>query len=184
MLNIAADGVAIAAPINGQDWSVAWYPPPDPPPGTPHGAAAVCLADGQVVLVSTDGENWDLPGGRPEPNEALVDTLRREILDAACASVTSCTLLGFTRGTCIRGPEQGLILVRSVWRADVLLDAWQPDFEIVHRRLVPVTAALPELFGQAGFPRELRPLYRRIFGEAGLPHLTADQTSPLCCLWC
>lgn len=165
MDDIALDGVEIAVSINGQDWRVAWYPPPDPPPGKPHGAAAVCLAGDQVVLISNDRERWDLPGGRPEPGESLVDTLRREIQEEVCATVTSCTLLGFSWGACLSGPEKGLVLVRSLWRAEVVLDAWEPRFEIAHRRLVPAGEAL----GQLGLPDEMRPLYRRIFAEAGLP---------------
>ncbi len=169
MDEIAADGVELPVAMNGQDWRVAWHPPPDPPQGTPHGAAAVCRTDSNIVLVSNDGENWDLPGGRPEPNESLIETLRREIREEACATVTSCTLLGFSRGRCVRGREQGLILVRSLWRADALLEEWRPQFEITHRRLVPVDLALGELLGQPRFPYGLRPLYRRIFAEAGPP---------------
>jgi ADP-ribose pyrophosphatase YjhB (NUDIX family) len=166
---IASNGIEIAVSMNGQDWRGAWHPPPDPPPGRPHGAAAVCLARGEVVLVSGDGENWDLPGGRPEPDESLVDTLRREIREEACAAVRSCRLLGFSRGACVRGPEQGRVLLRSLWRAEVVLEAWEPQFEIAHRQLVPAGEALGQLFAQPRFPDELRPLYRRMFTEAGLP---------------
>src|SRR3989442_800182 len=74
MDEIAADGVELPVVMGGQDWRVAWHPPPGSPPGTPHGAAAICLTDNALVLVSSDGENWDLPGGRPEPNESLIDT--------------------------------------------------------------------------------------------------------------
>jgi hypothetical protein len=42
MHEIAMNGRALAVSSDGQDWRVAWHPPPDPPPGTPHGAAAVC----------------------------------------------------------------------------------------------------------------------------------------------
>src|SRR6266542_2990157 len=168
MDGIALDGIEMPVTMNGQDWSVAWYPPPDPPPGTPHGAAAVCVDGDQIVLISSDGEKWDLPAGRPEPDESLIDTLRREIWEEACATVTSYTLLGFSRGACVRGPEQGLVLVRSLWRTEVLLEAWQPQFEIAYRRLVPAGEALEQIVGQANFPDELRPLYRRIFVEAGL----------------
>lgn len=154
--------------INAQEWRVAWYPPPDPPAGVPHGAAAVCLAGDLLVLVSRDGQAWDLPAGRPEPGERPTATLRREIREEACATLTSSILLGFSHGTCIRGPEQGLTLVRSLWRAEVVLDPWKPRFEIAHRRLIATTRALDQLFAQPRFPRGLRPLYRRAFIEAGL----------------
>ncbi|HZD03196.1 MAG TPA: hypothetical protein VFA46_24280 [Actinomycetes bacterium] len=42
-------------------------------------------------------------------------------------------LLGFTRGECLSGPEEGLLLVRSMWRAQVRLQRWTPQFEIAHR---------------------------------------------------
>ncbi|MGH3433932.1 MAG: NUDIX domain-containing protein [Thermocrispum sp.] len=158
------NGVEVAFAQDGQDWRVAWYPPPDPPPGRPHGAAAICVLGDQVVLIGNDGATWGLPGGRPGPGESMIDTLRREVAEEACATVTSCRLLGFSRGTCVRGHEQGLILVRSMWRADVRLHPWQPQFEIAHRRLVPAHEAFDHLHLPAG----LRPLHRRAFAEAGL----------------
>jgi 8-oxo-dGTP pyrophosphatase MutT (NUDIX family) len=178
MDDIAADTIEMAVSMNGQEWCVAWCPPPDPPPGTPHGAAAVCLADDQVVLVSHDGETWDLPGGRPEPDESLDDTLRREIREEACATLTSSRLLGFSRGRCVRGAERGLVLVRSLWRAEVHLEAWQPQFEMSHRLLLPASEALGRLTGQPRFPGGFRPLYRRLFAEASLPWLDGAHGIP------
>jgi 8-oxo-dGTP pyrophosphatase MutT (NUDIX family) len=149
---------------DGQQWRVAWFPPPDPPPGTPHGAQAICITGNQVVLIGNDGLTWGLPGGRPEPGERPIDTLRREVAEEACATVTTCRLLGFSRGTCVHGHEQGLVLVRSIWRANVHVHPWRPRFEIAHRRLVPAEAAYHHLH----IPTGLRPLYRRAFTEAGL----------------
>ena len=84
-------------------------------------------ADGEVVLISPDGQRWGWPGGRPEPGESWEQTLRREILEEACATVTCARLLGFVRGRCVSGREQGLVLVRSIWRAEVrLLPSWGP----------------------------------------------------------
>ena len=37
----------------------------------------------------------------------------------------------------MQGHEQGLVLVRSVWRADVRILAWEPEHEIEHRLVVP-----------------------------------------------
>jgi 8-oxo-dGTP pyrophosphatase MutT (NUDIX family) len=163
--DIAMDGVDLAFSMDGQDWRVGWYPPPDPPQGTPHGAAAICVSGDQVVLIGNNGEKWGLPGGRPELDETMIDTLRREVQEEACATVTTCRLLGFSRGTCVRGHEQGLVLVRSMWRAEVRVEAWQPQFEITHRRLVPAA----EAFAHLDIPAGLRPLHRRAFAEAGLP---------------
>jgi ADP-ribose pyrophosphatase YjhB (NUDIX family) len=162
MAEIAADGVEFAVRTGGQDWRVGWYPPPHPPPGTPHGAAAVCVTADRVVLVSGDGRRWGLPGGRPEPDETWAETMRREVREEACATVTSFRLLGFSRGTCIQGQEKGLVLVRSLWRAEVRLDAWNPVFEMTHRRLVPATEILQHMTIDDGHG----PIYRRLLAEA------------------
>ncbi len=77
-------------------------------------------------------------------------------------------LLGFTRGTCVRGPQQGLVLVRSMWRAEVRLERWAPWFEIAHRRLVPADEALRTVV--IAEPN-VGPIYRRMFAEAQLASL-------------
>ncbi|MGP3987257.1 NUDIX hydrolase [Streptomyces sp. 3N207] len=174
MDDIAGNGIEFPAVINGQIWHVAWHPPPDPPSGTPHGAEAVCVADGRVVMVSREGVRWGLPAGRPEQHEQWVDTMRREVQEEACAVVTDCRLLGFSRGVCVRGPEEGLVLVRSMWRAEVRLAPWDPRFEMAHRRLLPAERAFQAL----AVPEGLGPFYRRLFAEAapqggcasGTPH--------------
>ena len=168
MHGIAADRAELEVRINDQDWRIAWYPPVSPPAGAPHGAAAVCVADELVVLISRDGVAWDVPAGRTEAGEDWIDTLRREVEEEACATVSGCALLGFSRGLCTRGPERGLVLVRSMWRAQVSLDPWRPRFETTHRRLVPGAEALEQIVGQPGFPAGLSPLYRRMFAEATL----------------
>lgn len=151
---------------NGLVVRVSWHPPPAPPDGTPHGAMGICMTPGgEIVLVSEDGQRWDLPAGRPEGNETWEQTLRREMLEEACATVVHARLLGFSRGECIEGPERGLVLVRSLWRADVKLAAWEPEFEIVHRRLVTPEQLQTDFV--AGHP--FAPIIRRAIAEAGLP---------------
>jgi ADP-ribose pyrophosphatase YjhB (NUDIX family) len=172
MDDIAGDGRDLVVSSNGQDWRVGWYPPPDAPPGTPHGAAAVCVSGDRVVLVSGDGRRWGLPGGRPEQGERWMDTLRREVAEEACAVVTSARLLGFTRGRCVQGPEEGLLLVRSMWLAQVRLERWAPQFEIAHRRLVPAHEALRSV--TIAEP-SVGPIYRRMFREAAIA--SADRRS-------
>lgn len=148
MLGDGAAGAAQPTPVwaNGQGWLVSWHRAPRPPDGTPHGAEGVCLtAAGEVVLVSQDGERWSLPAGRPELGETWEDTLRREVLEEACARVLTARLLGFCRGACVAGPEEGLVLVRSIWRAEVELEPWEPQFEIRHRRLVAQDEVMDQL---------------------------------------
>ena len=101
------------------------------------------------VLVARDGEEFrfrdrdqDLPGGRPEGDENWRATLEREVLEEACARVDEATLLGFSTGAVVRGPEEGLVLVRALWRAGVSLGEWEPRYETSHRLLVPPSKAL------------------------------------------
>jgi len=165
MMNVARDGEELAVRSNGGDWLIAWHSPTAAPEGLRHGANALCVtADNHVVLISGDGVRWGWPGGRPEGDESWEQTLRREILEEACAVVVDARLLGFCRGVCLTGPEEHRVLVRSVWSAEVELMPWQPRFEIRHRRVVPATELLAHLSMEQGY----EPIYRRALLEAGL----------------
>ena len=162
---VARDGEEFPVQSNGGSWSVAWDAPPTPPVGKAHGANGICVtADGEVVLISRDGEHWGWPGGRPEGDESWEQTLRREIWEETCCTVGDARLLGFCRGMCHTGPEADLVLVRSIWRADVQLMPWEPRFEIAHRRVVQVNELLSQLWMEGGF----EPIYHRALVEAGL----------------
>ncbi len=50
--------------------------------------------------------------------------------------MTAARLLGQVRSVCIAGLQTGKVLVRSVWRAEVILEPWAPEHEIVARRCV------------------------------------------------
>jgi ADP-ribose pyrophosphatase YjhB (NUDIX family) len=162
---MARDREEEPVPNGGDEWRMAWHPPDAVPPGTPHGANAFCVtADGDVVLISPDGSRWGWPGGRPERGELWEDTLRREMLEEACAEVASARLLGFVRSRCVSGAEEGLVLVRSIWRADVSLRPWQPEFEIPFRRVVPARDLALNLWMEDG----AEPIYSRAAREAAL----------------
>jgi ADP-ribose pyrophosphatase YjhB (NUDIX family) len=162
---IARDGEEFAVRSNGSDWLTAWHAPIDAPAGMPHGANAFCVTgDSQVVLISNDGIRWGWPGGRPEGDESWEQTLRREILEEACAVVSAARLLGFCRSACISGPEKGLVLVRSIWRAEVELMPWEPRFEIAHRLAVAAHELRAHLWMEEGF----EPIYNRALMEASL----------------
>src|SRR5258708_28413962 len=128
------------------------------------------MADDRDVLISKDGERWGWPGGRPEGDESWEQTLRREILEETCSIVRDARLLGFCRSVCLTGPEEGRVLVRSLWRAEVELMPWEPLFEIVHRLAVPVTDLLSHLWMEEGF----EPIYRRALAEAGFGFVCRD----------
>jgi ADP-ribose pyrophosphatase YjhB (NUDIX family) len=152
-----ADGEELPLEIAGGQWLATWHLPTAAPEGQRHGACGVCVAEGgQIVLISADGRHWDLPAGRTEGDESWEETLRREVREEACATVIAARLLGFARSSCLSGPQAGLVLVRSFWRAEVVLDPWQPLFEIAHRRLVEPDALAPLL----------PPLYARILARA------------------
>jgi len=162
---VARDGEEFAVRSNGGDWLIAGHSSITVPVGTAHGANGFCVtADGGVVLISRDGERWGWPGGRPEGDESWEQTLRREILEEAGAIVGDARLLGFCRGVCLTGPEADLVLVRSVWRAEIELMPWEPRFEIAHRRVVPATELLSHLWMEEGFAS----IYYRALTEAGL----------------
>jgi ADP-ribose pyrophosphatase YjhB (NUDIX family) len=162
---IARDGEEFAVRSNGGDWLIAWSSPSTVPGGKAHGVNGFCVtADGGVVLISNDGERWGWPGGRPEGDESWEQTLRREIWEETCAIVGDARLLGFSRGVCLTGPEKGLVLVRSIWRAEVELRPWEPQFEIAHRRVVPANELLSHLWMEDG----MEAIFHRALTEAGL----------------
>jgi len=72
-------------------------------------------------------------------------------------------LLGFAKSICVAGHERGLVLVRSMWRAEVELDPWQPQYETTHRRVAtPAETAARHLTGLSD------PVIRRVLFEAGV----------------
>jgi ADP-ribose pyrophosphatase YjhB (NUDIX family) len=163
-VSIALAGAQFLLQTGGQDWLVAWHPADMPPKGKNHGALGICLTmDGQIILITENGKDWDLPAGRPEPGEKWRDTLDREMREETCCEVEDATLLGFLRGVCVRGHEEDLVLVRSVWRAEVSVGAWDPQFEITGRQILAPADALPQL-------SHWRPeILRRLLSEAGIP---------------
>ena len=168
LIPIARDREEFSFQSKGQKWIASWYPSTCPPPdGQAHGSAAICItSDKHIVLVSTDGRYWDFPGGRPEKNEDWRMTMEREVLEEACARIEKASLLGFSKGVCIKGPEEGLVLIRSLWRATVSIRDWKPQHEIRYRLLVPSEEALEMLLTKGNVPDGLKPVYRRWFYEA------------------
>lgn len=161
---VASDREEFAVRSNGGDWLTAWHAPVEIPAGTPHGANGWCTTDDGVVLISNDAKRWGWPGGRPEGDEPWEQTLRREVLEEACCIVREARLLGFCRSRCLTGPENGLVLVRSIWRAEVDLMPWEPRFEVAHRRVVRTDELLSNLWMEDGFA----PIYYRALREGAL----------------
>ncbi len=162
---VASDREEFAVRSNGGDWLTAWHPAGEDPAGKPCGANGWCVtADSHVVLISNDATRWGWPGGRSETDESCKQTPRREVLEEACCRVREARLLGFCRSVCLSGAEKGLVLARSIWRAEVDLMPWEPHFEVAHRRLVRRDELLSNLWIEEGF----EPIYHRALKEAAL----------------
>ena len=143
--------------------STSWHPPSPKPVGRNHGACGICIDEaGEIVLISNDEQSWDFPAGRPEADEDWEQTLRREVLEEACAVVKDARLLGFTCGRRLESEVPSPVLVRSIWLAQVGLFDWNPQFEIQYRRLVPANHAIRLVLP------EFEPIWTRAFFEAGM----------------
>ena len=100
----------------------------------------VLTPDGDAVIVTEDPTwGWGVPGGRPEGGETPEETLAREVAEEACARVVDAELLISHE---VRDLDASRT-VRSVrWSpacwARVEVDSWDPRFEKVERRLVPL----------------------------------------------
>jgi 8-oxo-dGTP pyrophosphatase MutT (NUDIX family) len=158
------DARRIAVRVGDDDVLVSWHAPSTLPEGQAHGAEGICdTGTGDVVVISRDGRRWELPAGRPEGDETWEQTLRREVREEACATVVRARLLGFARGGYVAGRQSGTVLVRSLWRADVTLDPWDPRHEIPFRRVV-AAAAVGRALDIARHP--FAPILRRALREA------------------
>lgn len=164
----ALDRAELAVISNGGDWLISWHPPDGQPAGTPHGVTGVCVTDfREVVLVSDDGAHWGFPGGRKKPGETWMDTLHRRLEEEACVGVLNAELIGWGRGECLSGAQQGLVLVRSMWTVRAELYEWdRAEPEMLRRRLCPPDHAQRALYMEPG----MEPIYLRQLREAGLPH--------------
>jgi ADP-ribose pyrophosphatase YjhB (NUDIX family) len=128
--------------LDPRPWTATWLDPPfrpNPPNATQ--VYAICFVPRQrivlVRLTTEDGrEYWNLPGGGIKGGETLEDCLYREVLEEACARVTSCAYLGCQRVDDPHhpdGPERHY-QVRFCARVELL--PWRPEHETIERRLV------------------------------------------------
>lgn len=123
-------------------WQPRYWPPPQADIRQVYG---LCLTpQKQLVLVSKDGKDWTLPGGRPEASESPTDTLIREVLEEACATVNRNTYLGAQR---VDDTRTQSTYYQLRYLAHVELQAFEPKFEMLHRRCENPEAARNILWG-------------------------------------
>jgi 8-oxo-dGTP pyrophosphatase MutT (NUDIX family) len=109
-------------------------------------ALGLCFtADGLVVLVTWDGRQWSFPGGTVEVGESVEQALVREVAEEACARVVRCRYLASQHVADPLNPEGIPSYYQSRWWARVELDPWQPQDEMVGRRLVTPDRVLDTL---------------------------------------
>lgn len=123
---------------DGRRLTVAWMPPPFRPPREQTiQASGLCFTDDRmVVLVSTDGATWTLPGGTREAGETAAEALQREVREEACAQVRRFVYLGCQRVDDPDNPAGPVRYYQTRFWARVTLEPFAPAFETIARKLV------------------------------------------------
>jgi 8-oxo-dGTP pyrophosphatase MutT (NUDIX family) len=132
----------------GRRVTVAWIPAPfTPPRELTTQAYGLCFTEHrQIVLVLGPDELWTMPGGTPEPGEAIESTLEREIWEEACARVVRWEYIGCQRVDDPDAPRGPTTYYQSRFWARVEVYPWKPQFETIERTLVPIDRFLSTLF--------------------------------------
>jgi ADP-ribose pyrophosphatase YjhB (NUDIX family) len=105
-------------------------------------------AHGLVVLVTWDGRQWSFPGGTVEDGESVEQALVREVAEEACARVVRCQYLASQHVADPLNPDGRPSYYQTRWWARVDLDPWQPQDEMIGRRLVAPDQVLDTLSWQ------------------------------------
>jgi len=116
-------------------YRIGWFDPPFRPPlDETTQASGICFTgDHRIVLVTLNGSDWSLPGGRPEPGEALQQTLAREGREEACARVIDSSYIGCQR---VEELDSDRLPYNTRFWARVELEEFRPEHEMIARRLV------------------------------------------------
>ena len=121
----------------GQKFQIIWHGRDFiPPPDKVKQVSGICYTGmGKIVVVSQDGVLWELPGGHPEPGEDLNEAFIREVKEEACASVDLVEYLGSQE---VR-PGKDSVYYQVCYASHVILDKFDPQHEMLQRRLVNPT---------------------------------------------
>ena len=123
---------------DGRTTTVTWLTPPfRPSRRLTTQALGLCFTpDGQIVLVTSDGMNWTLPGGALAPGETLEAALLRTLGEEACARVVASEYLGCQRVEDPQRKDGPALYYQARFWARVELDPYESPDETGARRLV------------------------------------------------
>lgn len=119
-----------------------WYPPED---AITQSYGFCFTADALVVLVQTQDDFWNLPGGQLEAGETAREALVREVAEEACARVVACRYLACQHVWDPQAPHGPTSHYQTRWWARVELDPWEPHHETIQRLPVPPERVLTTL---------------------------------------
>ena len=80
-------------------------------------AAGLVYKDGRVLLIRSERRGWEIPGGIVEQGEAILDGLRREILEESGITAEPEVLTGIYQNLALKsgyGPLEGMTLPTTV----------------------------------------------------------------------
>ena len=106
----------------------------------------ICFNDIDEILIikKPDGDQWKIPGGRPEAGETLEETLNRELMEEATISVKNCQPLGVMQVVYPHNPNMSegeqFYQARYVCEiVELLPNTIDPDNGLLHdRKFVPM----------------------------------------------
>lgn len=116
----------------GRQVQVTWRGQPFVPPRElVTQVSGICFnEDGKIILVSKDGDSWQLVGGHPEAGETLEETFIREVSDEACAEVLAMRFLRSQEVIDPGNPEGQVIYYQVRYWAKIRLGKFIPKFEV------------------------------------------------------